>query len=253
MSRQAGLTKSAWEPAPVTAGAEGFAAVNLHQESRGTADQSHETITMKQALTAAIVRQFGQPRGIAGRLAGWLMANRSSNRERNSWVVSLLDVKPSQRVLEIGFGPGLAIAELSQRVGTAGHVYGIDHSEEMLRAATRRNASAIASGRVTLCRASVDQLPKAIQCPMDAILSVNSLGFWPDPTRRLEELRRRLRPGGRIAIASQPRVPGTTAESSASEIASRLKVAGYAHIRTEVLGLNPPVACVLGINSWADR
>jgi hypothetical protein len=37
-----------------------------------------------------VVRQFGRPRGVTGRLAGWLMAYRGSNRQRNLWVVSLL-------------------------------------------------------------------------------------------------------------------------------------------------------------------
>jgi ubiquinone/menaquinone biosynthesis C-methylase UbiE len=142
------------------------------------------------------------------------MAHRQSNRQRNSWVVSLLDVQPTDRVLEIGFGPGLAIAELSRRVGDSGHVNGIDRSEVMLRQATRRNASAIAAGRVSLSRASVDQLPPSLGGPFDAIFTVNSLGFWPAPTERLDELRRRLRPSGHIAIASQPRCPGAAASTS---------------------------------------
>jgi hypothetical protein len=57
--------------------------------------------------------QFHRPHGVGGHLAGWVMAHRCSNRRRNRWVVSLLDVQPAGRVLEIGFGPGIAIAELS--------------------------------------------------------------------------------------------------------------------------------------------
>jgi ubiquinone/menaquinone biosynthesis C-methylase UbiE len=120
-------------------------------------------------------------------------------------VVSLLGVQPADQVLEIGFGPGLAVAELA-RVG-AGHVYGVDHSGVMLRQASRRNAAAIRAGRITLMRASVDQLPPALDGPFDAILAVNSLRFWPAPAQRLAELRRRLAPGRRVAIASQPPLP----------------------------------------------
>src|SRR6266852_3312242 len=76
----------------------------------------------------------------------------------------------------IGFGPGLAVAELVR--ADAGHVYGIDHSGAMLRQASRRNAAAIRAGRVTLIRASADQIPPALDGPFDAILAVNSLGFW---------------------------------------------------------------------------
>src|ERR1700754_2990126 len=103
-----------------------------------------------------LISQFGNPRGVLGRLAGWVMAHRPSNRRRNEWAVSLLDVQPTDRVLEIGFGPGRAIAELSRR---SERVYGIDRSAEMLRQATRRNAAAVRSGRVTLRASGVEALP----------------------------------------------------------------------------------------------
>jgi ubiquinone/menaquinone biosynthesis C-methylase UbiE len=91
-------------------------------------------------------------------MAGWLMAYRSSNRQRNVWVVSLLDVQRDDRVLEIGFGPGIAIRELA-RLAADGRVCGIDHSEVMLRQASRRNADAIRRGAVDLRLGSVDALP----------------------------------------------------------------------------------------------
>jgi ubiquinone/menaquinone biosynthesis C-methylase UbiE len=207
-------------------------------------------MNVRQSVLKAIVGQFHRPRGAGGRVAGWVMAHRASNRQRNIWVVSLLDVRPTDRVLEIGFGPGVAIAELSRRVGPRGHVYGIDHSEVMLQQATRRNGAAIGAGRVTLSLAPVDQLPQSLGEPLDAILAVNSLGFWPAPAERLGELRQLLRPGGRIAVASQPRCPGATASTSrkaAREIEFLLQEAGYANTRTETLDLDPPVVCVLAV------
>jgi SAM-dependent methyltransferase len=198
------------------------------------------------ALDRDVVGQAHHPRGAAGRVTAWEMAHRPSNRQRSVWAVSLLGVQPAGQVLEIGFGPGLAIAALV-RAG-AGHVYGIDHSGVMLRQASRRNAAAIRAGRVTLIRASADQIPPALDGPFDAILAVNTLGFWPAPAQRLAELRRRLAPGGRVAIASQPRCPGATADTSrraAREIEDLLQNAGYTETRTETLNLDPPVACVL--------
>jgi ubiquinone/menaquinone biosynthesis C-methylase UbiE len=210
----------------------------------------------KRAIVGGIVRQFGRPRGAAGNVAGWVMAHRTSNRRRNRWVASLLDVQPTDRVLEIGFGPGLAVAELSRRVGASGHVYGIDHSDVMLRQATRRNAAAIRAGRVTLIQGTVEELPHALDGPFDAIVAVNSLGFWTAPAERLHALRRRLAPGGRIAIASQPRCPGATRSMSlhaAREITDLLGSAGFARARTETLELDPPVVCVLAVNQDPDR
>jgi ubiquinone/menaquinone biosynthesis C-methylase UbiE len=211
-------------------------------------------VTIKRAVLTAIVGQFGHPRGAAGHVVGWVMANRPSNRRRNGWAAALLDVQPGEKVLEIGFGPGLAVAELSRRAGASGHVHGVDHSEVMLRHATRRNAAAIEAGRLTLSLGSAEDLP--LDGPFDAVLSVNSLGFWSEPAERLAELRRLLRPGGRIAIASQPRTPGATRKTSldaAERITGLLRTAGFTQARTEILDLDPPVVCVLAVNERVNR
>lgn len=201
---------------------------------------------MKRRVLGTVVRQFGHPRGGAGQVAGWVMAHRRSNRERNRWVVGLLDLQPTERVLEIGFGPGLAIAELARR---ARHVHGVDRSAVMVRQAGRRNRAAIDAGRVELLQAAVDRLPP-FDPPLDVVMAVNTLGFWPEPAQRLRELRNLLRPGGRIALASQPRSPGATRETTAraaGELRDLLAEAGFVEIRSETLELDPPVACVLAI------
>jgi SAM-dependent methyltransferase len=178
-----------------------------------------------------------------------MFALRPSNRQRNLWAVSLLDVRPTDRVLEIGFGPGIAIAALAGRA-TRGHVFGIDHSQAMVRHAARRNAAAIRAHRVHLTHASVERLP-SFGDPLDAVLAVNSVGFWPDSVERLRELRRLLRPAGRIALVSQPRCPGATRDTTvraAQELQDLLTRAGFTHPRVETLDLDPPVACVLATN-----
>ena len=204
---------------------------------------------LKQRVLTRTVRQFHHPKGIAGEMVGWVMAHRGSNRQRNIWAVSLLDVRPTDRVLEIGFGPGIAIAELAGRA-TRGHVYGIDHSRVMVRQAGRRNARAVRARRVHLVHASVDRLP-GFDEPLDAILAVNTMGFWPDPAQGLRELRRLLRPAGRIALVSQPRCTGATRDTTARaarELQDLLTQAGFAPVRVETLDLDPPVACVLAEN-----
>jgi ubiquinone/menaquinone biosynthesis C-methylase UbiE len=178
-----------------------------------------------------------------------MFAHRPSNRQRNIWAVSLLNVRPTDRVLEIGFGPGIAIAEFARRA-TRGHVFGVDHSQAMVRQAARRNAAAVRAHRVHLTHASVERLP-SFGDPLDAILAVNSVGFWPDPVKRLRELRRLLRPAGRIALVSQPRCPGATRDTTvraAQELQDLLTQAGFTHLRVETLELDPPVACVLADN-----
>ena len=178
-----------------------------------------------------------------------LMAHRSSNRRRNTWAVSLLDVRRDDRVLEIGFGPGLAIRELA-RLAAEGHVCGIDHSELMLRRAKRLNAEGLRRGVVDLRLAPVEDLPNFDE-PFDKILAVNAMVFWREPVSRLEELRRLLRSGGLIAVAHQPRGPGVSDGDSAAkgrEMEVALSQAGFSEVRLETMALKPAVACALGVN-----
>lgn len=202
---------------------------------------------LKQRMLSAARAQFGRPRGFWGHAAGLLMTYRSSNRSRNAWAVTLLDVDPQHRVLEIGFGPGLAILALS-RIANQGYVCGIDHSELMLRQASRRNADGIRRGVVDLRLASVDDLP-SFDTPFDRILAVNATMFWGEPEARLRDLRELLRPGGMIALAHQPRDPGATDATSATSgrnIAAALVRAEFSDVRVETLRLKPAVVCVLG-------
>jgi SAM-dependent methyltransferase len=208
-------------------------------------------------LTHGVIKrvraQFGHPTGFWGRVAGWIMAHRSSNRTRNAWAVSLLDVQPADRVLEIGFGPGIAIQELSRRAAE-GYVCGIDHSEVMLRQAAKRNTDGVRRGGVELLLGRAEKLP-SFEAPFDKVLAVNTVGLWERPVERIRELRRALRSGGRIAIAFQPRGRGASDETAArrgQEIAAALSDAGFSEVRVETLQLKPAVVCALGLNESSE-
>lgn len=191
--------------------------------------------------------QFGKPRGFWGIVAGTIMASRPSNKERNFWTLDLLGIEPGHHVLEIGFGPGIAI-QRAARLANKGIVVGIDHSETMLNQARKRNAEAIAEGRVRLALGSVADLPSLE--PFDRIYAVNSTQFWPDPPARLRELKELLKAGGRIAITHQPRNAGATdrdTEESGKRIAKMLTEAGFRNVRVEWKPMKPvAVVCVLG-------
>ena len=204
---------------------------------------------LKERIFTALRAQFARPSGFGGRAAGLLMAHRSSNRKRNAWAVSLLDVAPNDRVLEIGFGPGLAIRDLS-RFAHEGYVCGLDHSDVMLRQARKRNADGIRRGVVDLRLGSVDALP-VFDEPFDKILAVNAALFWNEPDARLQALGRLLRRGGLIAVAHQPRGPGASDDSAAArgrEMAAAFVRVGFSDVRVETMHLKPAVVCALGSN-----
>jgi SAM-dependent methyltransferase len=204
------------------------------------------------ALRTTLVRQFHRPAGPLGHVTGWIMANRSSNVERNRWAVEQLDVRPTDRVLEIGFGPGVAVEALAARA-TEGVVFGVDHSPLMTRAARRRNARAVAAGRVVVRTADVADVADVSDDvglpPLDIVLAVNNLGMWPDPPAQLRRILPLLRPGGRIAIGTQPRVGGADAETArraAEQTAALLADAGFDALETRSLALDPPMVLVIG-------
>lgn len=194
--------------------------------------------------------QFGCPTGLLGSVAGAIMARTPSNLDRIGWTLSLLDVGPRDRVLEVGFGPGVAI-ELMSKIVTDGFVAGIDHSPEMLRHATKRNAEAIERGRISLSRASASE-PPAFDKPFDKIMTINSIHFWNDPVECLRKLRKLLRPGGLIAVTLQPRTRTATDATTTilgEEIAAKLKLAGFSRCEVKIRKTaTVPVACVLATN-----
>jgi trans-aconitate methyltransferase len=202
------------------------------------------------SLVEKVVAQFARPTGFWGNIAGFIMAHRPSNLERNEWAISQLKLQPSDRVLEIGFGPGVAIEKMSEIV-TDGVIWGIDHSEVMFRQASKRNQHAIAAGRVRLALTSVSQLP-SFDGPFDKILDVNGFQFWDSKTDVLRRLREQLRPGGIIALVHQPRNLGAT-EDDTTEAGERfahyLEVAGFKDIKAKRKMMKPvSTVCVLGRN-----
>jgi ubiquinone/menaquinone biosynthesis C-methylase UbiE len=199
-------------------------------------------------IQSALVRQFGKPDGLLGVLAGLIMQVRPSNRLRNLRTLELLDIRPGDRVLELGFGPGLAVKRASE-LATSGKVVGIDHSALMLREARRRNAVEIRTGRVELLLGSANALPR-FEERFDKVLAVNVFMFWEDPVSVLAGLRGVMKSGAVIALTLQPRRSGATVgdtRAAAERMATALRDAGYETIRTELMEMAPvAAACVLG-------
>jgi ubiquinone/menaquinone biosynthesis C-methylase UbiE len=115
---------------------------------------------------------------------------------RRALVREVLGVNPGDRILDLGCGPGFAIAELVGQVGTAGSIVGVDRSPQMLAAAARRCAG---HPNVALHEADATALPLD-EATFDRALCVQVLEFVPDVTAALAELRRVVRPGGRVVI-----------------------------------------------------
>jgi ubiquinone/menaquinone biosynthesis C-methylase UbiE len=182
---------------------------------------------------------FGVPKGLWGQVGGRLMG--AFNRPINELTVDLLDVGPRDRVLEIGNGPGTALALVGARVSD-GLVVGIDPSAVMARQAYRRNRALIRRGRLRLTLGSSDRLPFAAG-RFDRMFTVNTIYFWPTPQNDLAEMHRVLKSGGRAAVTFRGKRGPSGAlsvrtlfdtEYSIEQVAAMLTAVGFRAVETTV-------------------
>ena len=195
-----------------------------------------------------IATQFEHPRGLLGHMTGWIMAHRTSNKDRNRWTVDLLDIQPTDHVLELGCGPGLALQSCLSHA-TEGLVVGLDHSETMLAQAAARNRHAIKDKRLELWLGSLRELSGSAD-QYDKIYSVNVVQFLEDLQAVFSVFHHHLKPGGMVATTYMPRGQNPSkakAWQMADEVTRHLVRTGFTQIRTEELALKPiPAICVLG-------
>jgi arsenite methyltransferase len=175
-----------------------------------------------------IAAQLRKPHGAFGRALIAPLLNRA-NAAMNERTLTALDLRASDRVLEVGFGGGALLNAMAAAHPTA-ELHGADFSRDMVL----RGAGGIAA---RLICASVDHLPYAA-ATFTRICTVNTIYFWPDCAAAFAELRRVLAPGGRLVVAfgdaeSMGKMAVTRYGFSlyqADEVAAFFQAAGFASI-----------------------
>jgi cyclopropane fatty-acyl-phospholipid synthase-like methyltransferase len=199
------------------------------------------------SLQKKLVGQFHHPSGLLGHLAGWIMATRQSNLERNRWTVELLQLKSTDRVLELGPGPGVTLGLLLDQVSD-GIVVGVDHSTTMLSRCRRRHRQAVQEHRLRLIQADFTDLPE-LPGPFDRIVAVNSLQFDGMSHETLNRIVNSLAPQGQFAVTFQPRGESPSrakALAFAERLTQLLAATGLCDAHIEELPMMPvPAICVL--------
>jgi arsenite methyltransferase len=118
--------------------------------------------------------------------------------EQRRIVLASLDLQPGEAVLDVGSGPGLLAAEMAEAVGPEGMVRGIEPSESMLAIAARREAGA-GSAPLQFQPGDAGALPFG-DASFDAVVATQVYEYVEDMATALAEVRRVLRPGGRLLV-----------------------------------------------------
>lgn len=141
-------------------------------------------------------KQGGCPTGSVGRFFGFLMNNIHKGVYR--FGLEYADMRKDDSLLDIGCGGGQLLKEISKTV-THGKLYGVDHSEEMVRMALKKNRR---NDKVAIKRASVSKLPFKDD-EFNVVTAFETIQFWPDFKVDLKEVLRMLKPKGTFLIANR--------------------------------------------------
>jgi SAM-dependent methyltransferase len=106
--------------------------------------------------------------------------------------------KPGEHVLDIGCGGGTTTIELAKRIGPSGHVIGADIAENSIAHLRRRIADAGLTQAEALV-ADVSVYPFAPES-IDLVFSRLGVMFFADPTAAFANVRRAVKPGGRLTV-----------------------------------------------------
>ena len=148
--------------------------------------------------TASADSQFSRPASVMGLLV--LRSMNIAHARLHRWGLEAAEIRPRDKVLDVGCGGGKAIARILTR--TRREVAGVDHSPEAVETTRRLNRSAIASGRLRVLEGSVDHLPFRNGF-FNVVTAFETTYFWPDLQAGLIEIRRVLSPGGRLVITNE--------------------------------------------------
>ena len=160
----------------------------------------------------------------------------------------LLGLGPGDVVLDVGCGPGNFTREFARAVGDAGLAVGIDASSTMLtRGVSELEAAGLAN--LALIRGDATQLPFQ-DGVFDGLCCFAALHLFADPFATLDEMRRVLGPGGRIAIMTsvrrqltlpplKPLIERTSGMRvfESDEVVTALQERGFENVRQRLAGL----------------
>ncbi|WP_280302057.1 methyltransferase domain-containing protein [Nocardia neocaledoniensis] len=199
---------------------------------------------VKDRLLTTIADQLGNPHGVLGRGVAFVL-NRG-NRRAIAAAVEAAEPGPGATVADIGFGGGVGLTLLLDRIAPGGVVHGVEPSPDMRSRARSVFAHELASGRLVLDDGSLTALPFE-DAALDAAITVNTIYFLDDLPAACAELARVLKPGGAVvvgigdpeAMAKMPFTPYGFTLRPVDDVVAALTTAGLTVTQRSLP--NPPI------------
>jgi len=172
------------------------------------------------------------------------MAGKAS--ERFLWAVDTLEVRPADRLLEVGCGHGVAVSLVCERL-TTGTITAIDRSSKMIEMATWRNREHVDAGRAVLEAVALEDADLGDR-RFEKVFAFNVAPFWLQPEAALGAVGEHLARDGLVYIFWDARHSAPEqARDLGNELADRLREGGFSVDRVLVEDLRPvPAVCAIG-------
>lgn len=145
------------------------------------------------------VYQLRKPSRWLGR--PFLLYMNMSHSALTDWGLKHFQIEDDATVLDVGCGGGRTVMKLAA-CAPQGKVFGVDYARGSVAASRATNAKLIASGQVDIRQASVSQLPFA-DSTFDAVTAIETQYYWPNLVEDMIEIKRVLKPGGRLIVVAE--------------------------------------------------
>ena len=181
-----------------------------------------------------ISSQFKKPTGLLGIFTSNLMSK--GNMHNYDVLLGDLCIQPGNKVLEIGYGPGIGINLIAEKCNSC-TVHGIDFSNLMYKRASERNRRYIDAGKVNLFFDDFLNL-RIDTTDYDRIFCINVVYFWDDLQTPFEKIRSLLKKDGVFCLymahkdflAKKNSADDIFNKYSIEQITDALKLAGFCEV-----------------------
>ena len=146
-----------------------------------------------------LMNQYRYPTGPLGRYVAKQM--NQGHEPLTLWGLTKVKIASNNIILDVGCGGGKTVSRLAQ-LAPHGKVFGVDHSFDMVEYSKKMNKKLIAQNRVQIVEGSVEKMSFPDNY-FDLVTAFETYYFWLNFRDALKEIKRVLKPGGKLHLVNE--------------------------------------------------